>query len=185
MILANLASSVDYRWAPWVFVSENLCTTPVEIPKPYPELFGCGHKSCLKIVKRKGIELVRYYFQEDDFTDSYSNKIFTQSSLMLHSSLALKFLISWVTFKIARNWDISLNVLLTQCSMFFSQCSMTSYEVDPFDFILESSQLFIDPHPLSNLLRKCHSLSFSEFCYLKSSIKLLNKTNISSYTNLD
>lgn len=48
--------------------SMNSYITPVVIQKPYLDLFGCGHKGCLEIVKRKGVELVEYYLQEENFT---------------------------------------------------------------------------------------------------------------------
>lgn len=38
------------------------------------------------------------------------NKICTHSCLILCSSLVLKFLVKWVTFKITRHWHISLDV---------------------------------------------------------------------------
>lgn len=107
---SKFAQLCGYRWSPWVFVSANLCTAPVRIPKPYPKLFGCGHKGCLKSSKRKGIELVGYYYKRRTSQTHTDNKIFTHSSLLLCSSLVRKFLLRCFTFKITRNWDISLNV---------------------------------------------------------------------------
>lgn len=50
--------------------------TPVVIHEPYPELFGCDDKVCLKIVKRMGSELVGYYLQEENFTYKHRQRDF-------------------------------------------------------------------------------------------------------------